>query len=105
MTLRVRPRVRGLSGRITANGKKFDMGLLIIKGTCYSSLMRGAGVSTQQFSSLQENKIRFKQSMLYGGRGTALLPYMGYIGICRCEGHGFQAVYSRIGHINQNVWI
>ena len=29
-----------------------------------------------------------------GGRG---LPYMGYIGTCRCEGYGFQAVYSGIG--------
>ena len=30
-----------------------------------------------------------------------VLPYMGYIGMCRCEGYGFQAVYSRIGYINQ----
>ena len=30
-----------------------------------------------------------------GGRGE-VLPYMGYIGMCRCEGYGFQAVYSRI---------
>ena len=35
-----------------------------------------------------------------GGRGV--LPYMGYIGMCRREGYGFQAVYSRIGYINQN---
>ena len=34
-----------------------------------------------------------------------VLPYMGYIGMCRCEGYGFQAVYSRIGYINQSVWI
>ena len=27
-----------------------------------------------------------------------VLPYMGYIGMCRCEGYGFQAVYSRIGY-------
>ena len=33
-----------------------------------------------------------------------VLPYMGYIGMCRCEGYGFQAVYSRIGYINQNIW-
>ena len=39
-----------------------------------------------------------------GGRGGAL-PYMGYIGMCRCEGYGFQAVYSRTGHINQSVWV
>ena len=34
-----------------------------------------------------------------------VLPYMGYIGMCRREGYGFQAVYSRIGYINQNVWL
>ena len=34
-----------------------------------------------------------------------LLPYMGYIGMCRCEGYGFQAVYSSIGYINQSVWV
>ena len=32
-----------------------------------------------------------------GGRGGGALPYMGYIGMGRCEGYGFQAVYSRIG--------
>ena len=36
-----------------------------------------------------------------GGGGK--LSYMGYIGMCRCEGCGFQAVYSRIGYINQSV--
>ena len=35
-----------------------------------------------------------------GGGGTAIY---GYIGMCRCEGYGFQAVYSRIGYINQRV--
>ena len=30
-----------------------------------------------------------------------VLLYMGYIGMCRCEGYGFQAVYSSIGYINQ----
>ena len=34
-----------------------------------------------------------------------VLPYMGYIGMCRCEGYGFQTVYSGIGYINQSVWI
>ena len=34
-----------------------------------------------------------------------VLPYMGYIGMCRCEGYGFEAVYSRIGYINQSVWV
>ena len=38
-------------------------------------------------------------------RGGGVLPYMGYIGMSRCEGYGFQAVYSRIGYINQSVWL
>ena len=49
--------VRGLSRHIRANGEKFGMGLLINKSTCYSSPIRGAGVSMQQFSSLHGNKI------------------------------------------------
>ena len=35
--------------------------------------------------------------------GGGLLPYMGYIGMCHCEGYGFQAVHSGIGYINQSV--
>ena len=34
-----------------------------------------------------------------------ILPYMGYMGMCRCEGYGFQALYSRIGYINQGIWV
>ena len=37
--------------------------------------------------------------------GGGVLPYVGYIGMCRCERYGFQAVYSRIGYINQSVWL
>ena len=33
-------------------------------------------------------------------RGGVVLPYMGYIGMCCCEGYGFQAVYS-----SQSVWV
>ena len=40
-----------------------------------------------------------------GGGGTGVLSYMGYIGMCRSEGYGFQAVYSSIGYINQSVWV
>ena len=43
----------------------------------------------------------FLSASLPGG----VLPYMCYIGMCRCEGYGFQAVYSRIGYINQSVWV
>ena len=32
------------------------------------------------------------------GGGGRVLPCMGFIGMCRCEGHGFQAVYSRVGY-------
>ena len=37
--------------------------------------------------------------------GGGVLPYRGHIGMCRCEGYGFQAVYSSIGYINQSVWV
>ena len=39
--------------------------------------------------------------MAYTGRlpgGGGVLPYVGYIGLCRSEGYGFQAVYCRIGY-------
>ena len=39
-----------------------------------------------------------------GGGGTAIYGCMGYIGMCHCEGYGFQLVYPRIGCINQSVW-
>ena len=44
-------------------------------------------------------------SIQYYPGGGGVLPYMGYIGMCRCEGYGFQAVNSRIGYINQSVWV
>ena len=37
-----------------------------------------------------------------GGRCCHLWPI---IGICHCEGYGFQAVYSGIGYMNQRVWV
>jgi len=46
----------------------------------------------------------YKGVLMVSGPGGAQL-YMGYIGMCRCEGYGFQAVYSRIGYINQSVWV
>ena len=52
-------------------------------------------------------RLTFPRPILLTGcasRGGAL-PDMGYIGMCRCEGYGFQAVYSRIGYINQSVWV
>ena len=34
-----------------------------------------------------------------------VLPYITYIGMCRCEGYGFQAVWSGIGYRNQGVLV
>ena len=45
---------------------------------------------------------RGKNMLLPGEGGGGLLPNMGYTGMCRCEGYGFQAVYSGIGH---RLWI
>ena len=28
---------------------------------------------------------------------------MGYIGMCHCEGYGFQDAYSGIGYINESL--
>ena len=39
------------------------------------------------------------------GVGGEVLPYMSYIGMCRCEGYGFQRVYSRIGYRNQRILV
>ena len=38
-------------------------------------------------------------------RGGGVLPYMDYIGMCRCEGYGFQAVHSTVGYTNQIFWV
>ena len=50
---------------------------------------------------VEARKKGFVQCIIPGG----VLPYMGYIGMCCCEGYGFQAVYSGIGYINQRVWV
>ena len=49
--------------------------------------------------------LKLKYSPSGWGGGGGVLPYMGYIGMCRCEGYGFQAFYSGIGYINQRVWV
>ena len=41
---------------------------------------------------------RLGESPQYLGRGGGgVLPHIGYIGMCRCEVYGFQAVYSGTG--------
>ena len=46
--------------------------------------------------------LNFGKILNTGGGG---LPYMGYIGMCRCEGYGFHAAYTGIRYINQRVWV
>ena len=40
-----------------------------------------------------------------GGGGWYCHIWAIYIGMCCCEGYGFQAVFSRIGYKNQSVWV
>ena len=63
----------------------------------------GRGEIKQGLNGLHNGPINFDVRSPGGGGGV--LPYMGYIGMCRCEGYGFQAVYSRIGYINKSVWL
>ena len=41
--------------------------------------------------------------IFWNNPGMGVLPYVGYIGMCYCEGYGSQAVYSSIGYINQSI--
>ena len=66
-------------------------------------------VSSALFSSeneKSESEERFKRPVQAlpsnpgGGSGRYCHSYMGHIGMCRCEGYSFQAVYSGIGYMN-----
>ena len=61
-------------------------------------------VLTQHSAKANTSPLSEKRRLSHAG-GVGVLPYVGYIGMCRCEGYGFQAVYSRIGYINQSVWV
>ena len=41
--------------------------------------------------------------MIPPGEELGVLPYMGYIDMCRCEGYGFQAVYTGIWEIGFRI--
>ena len=77
----------------------------------YISLVQREGLSsgTTRMSRTTGSRTLLKgQIALSTGqipRGGGVLPYMGYIDMCRCEGYGFQAVYSWMGYINQSVWV
>ena len=68
---------------------------------CHGQVKSG---KNENFSSSGKSQGRSLTLSKPGG-GGGVLPYMGYIGMCRCEGYGFQAVYSRIGYINQSIWL
>ena len=53
----------------------------------------------------QNNLKKSNSNELLNPGGGGVLPYMGYIGMSRGEGYGFQAVYSSVGYINQSVWV
>ena len=66
-------------------------------------------VSSALFSSeneRSESEERFKRPVQAlpsnpgGGSGRYCHSYMRHIGMCRCEGYSFQAVYSGIGYMN-----
>ena len=50
-------------------------------------------VKWQYVFAWSRSKTTFLAPNTPGGGGV--LPYMGYIGMCRCGGYVFQAVYSR----------
>ena len=56
-----------------------------------------------KFGTRQGRKLSLIKRRPYYARGGGVLPYMGYIGRCRCEGYGFQAFYSGMRYINQRV--
>ena len=67
---------------------------------------RGFNTETIGFSPIQIPSGGGGGTVIYGLKSIVLLwLLMGYIDMCRCEGYGFQAVYSGIGYINQRVWV
>jgi len=85
------------------NATDSDSGKVIVKGNYNAvNLYPEKDVKTA-LSQLQKELESLDGRM--DARGGGALLYMGYIGMCRCEGYGFQAVYSRIVYINQSVWV
>ena len=56
---------------------------------------------------LEKRYLTYKSTYFRGGGGGGEYCNICYIGtcICHCQGYGFQAAYSRIGYINQRVWV
>ena len=62
--------------------------------------MLSTGENHYPVNNCSGNQLRYPVGV---GWGRVLL-YMGYTGVCGCEGYGFKAVSSGIGYINQRVW-
>ena len=54
----------------------------------------------EKFCSSKRNSQQIESACSIPGR---VLPYMGHIGMCSCEGYGFQAVYSSIGYKSERL--
>ena len=55
--------------------------------------MLSTGENHYPVNKYSGNQLRYPVKKA-GGEGV--LPYKGYIGVCRCEGYGFEAVSSGI---------
>ena len=76
-------RVEDVSNRKTGTGR--IRGVQIIPQ--FSFFLLKAQIKAYTFSTIP----------VWGGWVGGVLPYMGYTGMCHCEGYSFQAVYSRCG--------
>ena len=54
----------------------------------------------EKFVQVKEILGRLNQRVRSPG---GVLTYMGHIGMCSCEGYGFQAVYSSIGYKSERL--
>ena len=92
---------------LTDNAAK-DLGEALKHNNCKLKLLLLNRIFTENAAKdlgevLGYSNCKLKWLLVETLRGGVVLPYMGYIGMCRCEGYGFQAVYSSIGYINQSV--
>ena len=72
---------------------------------CFILTDRYADDREAAVSNLKKNIFKTGCSLFFYAGGGGVLPYIGHIGMCPCEGYGFQAFYSSIGYINQGVWV
>ena len=59
------------------------------------ALIKRESLTSRKILSMKSwtrNQFLFCKKMLCKIRPGGALPYMGYVGMCRCEGYGFQAV-------------